>query len=126
MEDPFKPTRKFQELEEAAGRYFGHHQPGVPDVNWREEAVITQLPPTSGLADGDLDLIAIDYPDYDETSTFIVSGPLVGTAGADSPSPLGTPRTTAEARRWAIEKYGDRLMSEITLPYRWAFRVRRA
>lgn len=86
----------------------------------------TLQPPTADMDDTDLEQIEIDYPDYDPRTSYVVSGPLVGTPDAkprNGRPPRGTPRTRAGARRWLREHFGTRFIRDVAHPMRWAGRV---
>jgi hypothetical protein len=88
-----------------------------PDAPFAE---LVDFPPTCDMSDADVEGFLVDYPDFDPASTFVVSGPL----HADYRFP-GTVRTKQEAREWAKATHGDRVVRELNLPFRWAFRVRK-
>lgn len=65
----------------------------------------------------------LEYPDFVQSDTFVVSGPLVAADGAVGHG-RGTPMTLEKAQEWAMKKYGwCRVVPGAVLTGRWAFRV---
>jgi hypothetical protein len=108
--DVFRAARDLDEAEQAPTKR-------------RQEPIRTSFPPTCDDADGELERRHIDYPDYDEKNTFVVSGPLPHGKGPGRPFVTG-----ATAQRWAQQFYGERYVGRIhdaERGGRWAVRVKK-
>lgn len=85
---------------------------GTPNIDWDE--------------DGDAGWRNVQYDDT-PAGSYCVSGPLIDSRGRQLSDGPGTPRTREEARRWAQETFGDRLVREERgpgpRPTRWCVRV---